>query len=148
MLYECLQGYITSCDIQIRDPKERTRFPGGRYLPFPGKSTVEWYAKSLATALRIGDIDGISQRTGASLKSWVQTLQLPSVPQVTLQATSQAAPQARGMPGSGYSQDGVSSELKEEEFEEEELSGDEDMLLRMATQQADVQILRNMQSKL
>lgn len=61
------------------------------------------------------------------------------------------------MSGSGYSQDGVSSELKEEEFEEgskegeseeEELSGDEDMLLHMATQQADAQILRNIQSKL
>lgn len=138
-------------------PQGKSSLSWWRYLPFPGKSTVEWYAKSLALALRIGDIDEISQRTGASLKSWVQTLQLPLVPQVTSQATSQAAPQARGMSGSGYSQDGVSSELKEEEFEEgskegeseeEELSGDEDMLLHMATQQADAQILRNIQSKL
>lgn len=65
--YRLMQGVIANCDLQIKNPVERARFPGGRYLPLPEKSTVEWYARSLAPALGIHQIDGIAQRMQAGL---------------------------------------------------------------------------------
>lgn len=75
--YRCLQGYITNCDIQIKDPTERARFAGGRYMPLPEKRTVEWYARSLAPGLGIepSELEGMSQRTKASFQVWLQTMQ-------------------------------------------------------------------------
>lgn len=36
-------------------------------MPLPDKSTVEWYARSLAPAIGIYQIEGIAQRTQAAL---------------------------------------------------------------------------------
>lgn len=71
--YSILQAYITTFNLQVKNITERALFPGGRYPPLPERSTVEWYAKSLASALGIRGIEEIYQ----DLQAWIQALQNP-----------------------------------------------------------------------
>lgn len=67
MTYRLIQCCIASYDLQIKNPIERERFPGGRYIPLPDKLTVEWYARSLAPAIGITKVEGIANRMKAAL---------------------------------------------------------------------------------
>lgn len=67
MTYRLIQGCISNCNLQIKNLNERERFPGGRYMPLPDKSTVEWYARSLAPAIGITEVGGIAQRMKVAL---------------------------------------------------------------------------------
>lgn len=67
MTYRLIQGCIANCDLQIKNLAVRDRFPGGRYMPLPDKPTVEWYAKSLAPAIGITEVEGIAERLKSAL---------------------------------------------------------------------------------
>lgn len=117
--YKSLQTYIAKFDLRITDPEDKVRFPGGRYLALPAKSTVEWYAKSLGKSLSLGDTEDIKKRMDAALVAWVES----------------PAPATQGM-----TQEQFLAQREEMLVTEREIE-----LLAIATRMADQQTRRNIE---